>query len=174
MRVTDRQERSDDGNRGTGKVECQCGTGRCRWPPLALPVPGPGGRRTGRPHPRLRRSAAGPGQGSDFPGSPRHPFGGAGQAGRACRRRRLRAGPQPNRLRRAAPAGGQSVAAAVAAACGGHTQAQPACLSEEPLSLPGEALPGRAAEAVAGQRPGAGCQAGAGGVRKSAVPRLRY
>ncbi len=35
-------------------------------------------------------------------------------------------------------------------------------------SLPREALPRRAAEAGAGQRPRAGCQAGAGGVRKSA------
>ena len=64
---------------------------------------------------------------------------------------------QPNRLRREALGGGRSRPAVVEAAAGGHAAVESAGVSAQPVPLPGQALPGRSAEAWQPQRPRARC-----------------
>ena len=63
-------------------------------------------------------------------------------------------GPQPDRLQFAATTSCQPRSAITAAACGGYAQTQSPGLPPQPLSPPGQALPGWSTQTRARQRPG--------------------
>ena len=65
-------------------------------------------------------------------------------------------GPQSDRFRSAPSASRESPFAAIAPAGGGYTQTQSAGFSPQPISPPGETLPGRTTETRTHQRPEAG------------------
>ena len=118
-----------------------------------LPVARPRGWCSGPPHSSLRRTQTRYWRTCGVPR--RRPEHGTGEARCAGRGSGLPAGPQPDFLRSSPPGRGESRPSAPGHPAGGYAVAEPPGVSPQPLSPPGQALSGRAAQARAPEQPGA-------------------